>query len=184
MQRQELNLLLDWILFVASFLTFSTGLVLLVSFHIGDGAFVISALGQSKLFWLNLHRFSAAVVATGTVTHVGLHWRAFRSRFPNIVTKWTRRPINSELIMYTAFLIAALTGLVAWLVLEGSSPLFGPAVIGRASNTRHPWIDTHHISSLASLLLIVHHVGHRWRFMVRRPRSVAVARKGANSEPA
>jgi hypothetical protein len=170
MQRRELNLLLDWILFVASLVTFLTGLALLFRFHMGDGAFAISALGQSKLFWLNLHRLSAAVVAAGAATHAGLHWRAFRSRLTNTGAKRTRRPINSELIMYTAFLIAALTGLVAWLVLEGSSPLFGPAVIDRASGVRHPWIDTHHISSLVALLFIVSHVGHRWRLMVSRPR--------------
>ena len=33
MQRRELNLLLDWILFVASLVTFLTGLVLLFRFH-------------------------------------------------------------------------------------------------------------------------------------------------------
>jgi hypothetical protein len=182
MQRRELNLLLDWILFVASLVTFSTGLVLLLRFHMGDGAFSISALGQSRLFWFNLHRLSAVIVATGALTHVALHWRAFRSRLTNIAAKRTRRPINSELIMYTAFLIAALTGLVAWLVLQGSSPLFGPALIGRASNARHPWIDIHYISSLVSLLLIVYHVGLRWGFMVRRPHPVAVARKDARGE--
>ena len=181
MQRRELNLLLDWILFVASVVTFSTGLVLLIRFHMGEGAFAVSGLGQSKLFWLNLHRLSAAVVAAAAVTHVGLHWRAFRSRLTNIVAKRTKRPINSELIMYTVFLIAALTGLVAWLVLEGSSPLFGPAVIGRASGARHPCIDTHHISSLVALLLIVHHVEHRWGFMASRSRPVTVAQKDANS---
>jgi hypothetical protein len=184
MQRRELNLLLDWALFVASFVTFSTGLVLLIWFHMGNGAFAIAALGHSKLFWLNLHRLSAAVVATVTVTHVGLHWRAFRSRLTNIVTNRTRRPINSELIMYIAFFIAALTGLVAWSVMEGSSPLFGPAIIGRTGSSRHPWIDTHHISSLVSLLLIVNHVGHRWGFMGRRPRPVEVAGKKVNSKRA
>jgi hypothetical protein len=180
MQRRELNLLLDWILLVTALVTFSTGLVLLLCFHVGDRAFAISALGQSKLFWLNLHRFLAVIVTIGTVTHVGLHWRAFRSILTNVFTR-RRRPINSELIMYIVFFTAMLTGLVAWLVLEGSSPILGPAVIGFASSTRHPWIDTHHISSLISLGLIVHHVGHRWRFMVRRARQDSVRRKDTNN---
>jgi hypothetical protein len=179
MQRRELNLLLDWSLLVAALATFSTGLVLLLCLHAGHGAFATSALGQSKLVWLNLHRFSAAVTALGVVTHVGLHWRAFRAKLTNVVTRRTKRPINSELVMYVAFFVAAFTGLVAWLVLEGASPILGPAVIGRANSTRHPWIDTHHISSLMSLVLIVHHIGHRWRLMVRRARPVAVARKDA-----
>lgn len=177
MQRRQLNLLLDWGLLCTALVTFSTGLVLLLRFHAGQGAFATAAFGVNKLVWVNVHRLSAVLVLADVITHVGLHWRAFCGRFTNVATRGTRRRVDSELVMYTAFLIAALTGLAAWLVVEGSSPLFGPAVIGRAHSTRHPWIDTHHISSLVLLALVVHHGGHRWRFMVRRARPVAVARK-------
>jgi hypothetical protein len=128
--------------------------------------------------WLNLHRLAAAMLAAAAVTHVALHWRAFRKMITNVVTRATKKRIHSEPLMYGAFSVAALTGLVAWLVLEGSSPPFGPAIIGRASDTRHPWIDTHHVSSLVAMVLVVHHVGHRWRLMVGRRHPSVVERRG------
>ncbi len=83
--------------------------------------------------------------------------------------------------MYIVFFVSTLTAFVAWLVLEGSSPLFGPAVIGRVGATRHPWIDTHNLVSLVSLVLIVHHIWHRWRLMLRRRRPVVSVRKAVRS---
>jgi len=159
MRRREVNVLLDWVVLATGLLTFATGLVLLLHFHVGRGALAASALGVDKLVWLNVHRLCAALLIAGVAAHVTLHWRAFcgRLRIPRLV--------NSESILYAAFAASALTGLVAWFVLDGSSPLLGPAVIGLASHGRHAWIDTHHVSSLVSLLLVVHHVGHRWRFM-------------------
>lgn len=183
MQRRELNLLLDWVLLAAALATFSTGLVLLLCLHAGDGASAAAALGVDRLIWVNVHRLSAALALAGVTTHVALHWRAFRSRLANVIARRTKRPVDSEAVLYATFLIAAFTGFVAWLALEGSTPLFGPAVIGPASGARHPWIDTHHLSSLVSLALIVHHVGHRWRLMVRRPGPASLGRKAAMREP-
>jgi hypothetical protein len=179
MQRRRLNVLLDWLLLVAGLVAFSTGLVLLVRFHMGHGAFSTTELGLGKLVWLNLHRLAAAVLAAAVVTHVALHWRAFRKMITNVITRGMKKRVHSEPLMYGAFFLAALTGLVAWLVLEGSSPLFGPAIVGRACSTRHPWIDTHHLSSLVAMVLVVHHAGHRWRLMVGRRHPSAVERKGA-----
>jgi hypothetical protein len=176
MQHRKWKLLLDWVLLAAGLTTFSTGLVLLFCFHVGQGPFATSTLGVDRLVWLNLHRLSAVPVILCVITHVGLHFKTFLARLKNIARRGAKRPINSELIMYAAFFVAAFTGLVAWWFLAGSSPLFGPAVIGRISSTRHPWIDTHHISSLVSLMLIAHHIGHRWRFLFRRARPGAISR--------
>jgi hypothetical protein len=172
MQRRRLNISLDWLLLVAALVAFPTGVVLLLCFHMGNGAFATTALGLGKLAWLNLHRFAAAVLVATVVSHVALHWRAFRKMIMNFVTRATKKRIRSEPLMYGAFFIAAVTGLVAWLALEGSSPLFGPALIGRASGTRHPWVDAHHITSLMALLLVAHHVRHRFRLMRRGSASV------------
>ena len=168
MQRRELNIRLNWILFIASLVTFFAGFVLLICFHMGDGVLATSALGRSRLFWLNLHRLSAIVVVAGAALHVGLHWRAFTRVFANIAARKKKRSTHSELIMYIVFTVAAVTGLVAWWVLEGTSPLFGPVLIGRANSVRHPWVDTHHLTSIVLFVFIVHHVGHRFRFMIRR----------------
>lgn len=181
MQRRNLHLLQNWIFLVISLTTFSTGLVLFICFHIGQGAFNSTALGAGRLFWLNVHRISALVVVAVVVIHLDRHWRVFRSRLTNIFTRRRKKPINSEVVMYIVFFVSTLTAFVAWLVLEGSSPLFGPAVIGRVGATRHPWIDTHNLVSLVSLVLIVHHIWHRWRLMLRRRRPVVSVRKAVRS---
>ena len=48
--------------------------------------------------------------------------------------------------------------------------MFGPALIGGLSHTRHHWIDAHHIVSLLALALLAHHVGHRFHVLTRRRR--------------
>lgn len=179
MQRRELNRLLDWVLLLGGLATFATGLVLLFRFHMGHGPSAAVAWGVPKLVWVNIHRLGAALVVVAVVTHVGLHWRAFRARLAKVVVRRPTRRFDAELLLYAAFLVAAATGLAAWLLVDGSSPLFGPAVLGRATGVRHPWLDVHHVSSLVCLALVVHHLGHRWRFMVRRERPATAARPPA-----
>jgi hypothetical protein len=170
MRRRDSNLLLNWTLLAAAFTSFSTGLVLLVRFHMGDGAFSTSALGVGRLAWLNVHRLSGAFAAVAVAAHVALHWRTFRKILTSAATLERRRLVKSEPLMYGAFFISVWTGLVAWLVVKGSPPICGPVILAHASAARHAWIDAHHLSSLVSLPLVVHHVGHRWRSMARRPR--------------
>jgi cation transport ATPase len=171
MQRRELNLQLNWVLLFAALMTFSTGLVTLLRLHMGPGAFASSAFGVDRLVWLNIHRLSAVLTLSAVTVHIVLHWRAFRSRLTRIFDKGKRRRVDIELLMYAAFIISALAGFVAWLVLEGSSPLLGPMNYVHLDHDRHHWIDVHHLISLVCLALVVHHAGHRLRFMVF-PRAV------------
>jgi len=171
MQHRRLSFFVDWLLLFAGFVTFSSGLVLLICFHMGHGAWATTALGVSRLVWTNLHRITAILMLAGVVTHVGLHFKTFKIRFKNVIAPGAKRPINSELIMYVVAFVAVAAALVAWWVIGGASPLRGPVVMGRLSNPRHLWIDTHHFSSLLLLVLVSHHVGHRRRFLFRRPRA-------------
>jgi len=168
MRRRDWNLLLDWALLLAGLTAFSTGIVFLFRFHVGEGPFATSALGLDRLVWLNLHRLSAALVLAVVATHVALHFRTFKRRVTALFARQTRRRDRPELLLYLVFLIAVSTGFAAWWIVEGSSPLLGPAILGRASASRHPWVDTHHVSSLVALALVAHHIGHRRRFLVPR----------------
>lgn len=173
MSRRELNFYLDWLLVIASVVTMSTGLILLFFLHVGSGVHAASALGVGKLAWLNVHRLSAVVVLAGSAAHVVLHWRAFSRRLARVFrkNKKTKKRRNAiELLMYATFLVTGIASLVAWWLLEGSSPLLGPAIIGPLTEPRHAWIDAHNFSSLALLALLAHHVGHRWRFLAGRRR--------------
>jgi hypothetical protein len=170
MRRRELNLLLERGLLPCALILFSTGLVLLFGFHMGAGALSVQAFAVNKLIWLNVHRVSAALVIAGVTAHVALYWRALVFRLT--MTATGRRRVGLEPIFYAACCVSALTGLVAWLILDGSTPMFGPALIGGLSHVRHHWIDAHHIVSLLALALLADHVGHRFHVLTRsrRPR--------------
>ena len=170
MHQRELKLSINWILLSVSTVTFSTGLVILICLHMGEGATASNAWGMGRLVWLNIHRLTAIVVVFIVAIHIGLNWPSFSRRFVNLINKKMKKPLNTELILYFAFFISILTSFTAWLVVEDSTPLFGPAVIEPMSHIRHHWIDIHHISSLVSLILIVHHIGHRSKFMVSKAR--------------
>lgn len=166
-RRRALNLRLDWLILFVSFVTFATGFVLFTQFHKGSSAYATSALGCSKLFWLNAHRFSALALVLAVSAHVGLHWRVFRLRLANVVRRGKKKALNADLVMYVAFFVATLTSLVAWWLLDGSSPVFGTAIIGPWNPAWHSWLDVHQFASVVSMVLIVLHIKHRWRFMAR-----------------
>jgi len=85
----------------------------------------------------------------------------------------SRANLRVDWFLLAAALAAFSTGLVLLLGFHvghgttASAP-FGPVDVARASPARHPWIDVHHLSSLLSLGLLVHHVGRRRRSLVRR----------------
>lgn len=167
MKRARLNFLVDWALVFPALGLFLTGLLLLLCFHVGAGASAASAFGVHRLLWLDIHRFSGVLVAGGVLTHVRLHWRPFRGRIEKCLAGKAVTRFDAELIMYLACFVATLTGFTAWLGLEGSSPILGPVVLGPTASSRHLWIDAHNISSLVSLVLVLHHVVHRCNAMFR-----------------
>jgi hypothetical protein len=167
MTRARAKLLLDLVLLPAAVLTFGSGLFLLLCFHAGPGPDRLSALGLSRIAWLDLHRLSALVVAAGIATHVTLNGRAFVARLRGAFTGPGASGGGLELLTYAATATVLVTGLVAWWVLDGSAPLGGPIPPGRLPHLRHAWVDTHDLAGLLALALVVHHVGHRWRGLAR-----------------
>jgi Domain of unknown function (DUF4405) len=167
MTRPRAKLLVDLALLPAAVLTFGSGLVLLLRFHAGLGPYRLSALGLSRIAWLDLHRLSALVVAVGIVTHVALNGRAFVARLRGAFTRGHAAGGGMELLTYVATAVMLVTGLVAWGVLDGSAPLGGPIPPGRLHGARHAWVDVHDRVGLVDVALVVHHVGHRWRALGR-----------------
>jgi NAD-dependent dihydropyrimidine dehydrogenase PreA subunit len=148
MGRRELNLLVNWILLAGSLVAFASGVALLsLHFHSAQEADGASAPGPSGLTWLTLHRSAASVVILGVATHVGLHWAAFRKKLSKAVIRKAKSRSGAEVTMYVAFLIAVITP---------------------------KWAEIHCTLTLVLLVLVIHHIGHRWRCMTRRQYGVSV----------
>jgi heme/copper-type cytochrome/quinol oxidase subunit 2 len=167
MRRTHFKLVVDVVLLVAAFLTFASGLVLFLDLHRDMGALRTSALGLSRLAWLNLHRLPALLVVTAIVLHLAFNWAAFVARLRNSFARKSKSRGIPELALYVTFWTVALTGIVAWFFVSGSAPLAGPVPLGWLYHTRHHLIEVHHSVGFVALTLAVHHVGHRWHRMVR-----------------
>jgi len=167
MRRTRFKLMVDVVLLVAAFLTFASGLVLFIDLHRDLGALRTSALGLSRLAWLNLHRLPALVAVSAIVLHLALNWAAFVARLRNGFARNSKSRAIPELVLYGTFWTVALTGIVAWFFVAGSPPLAGPVPLAWLHPTRHHVIEVHHVVALVALPLAVHHVWHRWQRMVR-----------------
>jgi ferredoxin len=160
--RARTKLALDVALLVGATLAWTSGLVLLDEFHMGLGRFRPAALGLSRLAWQNLHRLGAILVLVALAAHVAVHARPIYVR---LVRALGARPVRHDLHevgVYVGNATVAVTGFVAWLVVGGSLPLLGPAVLGPVAPGRHVWIDVHHLSALAVTIPTMIHVCRRW----------------------
>jgi hypothetical protein len=153
---------LDVGLLSGAVLAFATGLVLLFDFHMGFGCLRREALGLSRLTWQNLHRLGAILTFATLMTHALANGRVIYQRILRLLRgNFVRHDVH-ELAVYTSNTIVLVTGFVAWLVVEGSMSILGPAPFGFVTGPRHAWIDAHHLVALLALILTTRHVLRRW----------------------
>jgi hypothetical protein len=151
----------------AAILVFSTGLLLLAHFHAGAGSLRASGLGQSRLVWVNLHRFSALAFLAAVAVHVALHWRPIAAQFGRVFGRRPGKVSRADLMLYAGFAVVSATGLTAWFAASGSPPVFGPVTLSGLAPQRLFWIDLHHWSGLIALPAVVIHVRRRVRSVLR-----------------
>jgi hypothetical protein len=165
-RRASANFWIDVVILAASLITFGTGLVLFVAFHIGDKS-ATEAFGIGRLAWLNVHRFAAIIVLVGTAEHLVLHGRAFLMRLRQPFRKAKRPGLVADLLLYVAFTVMTFTAFIAWMVVPDSTPLYGPLVLGPLPPVRELWVDIHNLSGLLALVVTTIHLTRRWRVLCR-----------------
>lgn len=151
----------------AAIVVFITGLLLLIHFHAGAASLRASGLGQSRLVWVNLHRFSALAFLAAVAVHVPLHWRPIAAQFERVFGRRPGKVSRADLVLYLGFAVVSATGLAAWFATPGSPPLFGPLTLSGLAPQRLFWIDLHHWSGLLVLPAVVIHVRRRLRSILR-----------------
>lgn len=183
--RTVLNYCVDVVTLLAGVVVFSTALVLFTQFHVGHGTLADSAFGVSRLVWLNTHRLAAVVVLAGVVVHVCLHWPSIVTRVIRTFKRLPGKARPSDLILYFGFALDLLTGFIAWLLLPGSTPLFGPVHLGHLEPARHLCIDLHNFTGLTLLPATIMHIWRHMRWIVNTSHVLVKTRfgqKNADSE--
>ena len=165
------RLVIDAMLLVGAGLAFGSGLILMFAFHVGPGCFRPEALGLTRLTWQNLHRLGAVLTLAGVVAHAVANRGSFSRRCLRILRGKPLRHDLHELFVYSGIATILLTGFVAWLVVPGSMPILGPALLEPIARARHPWIDVHNIVGLLVLIPTTNHVRRRWRAFLRLGRT-------------
>lgn len=157
------RLYVDAVLLVMAPVAWFSGLVLFVGFHMGPGCFRSEALGLSRMAWQSVHRASALAVLASLAIHVTANARLVWLRGLRLLHGRPARHDTHELALYATSATVLLTGFVAWLVVAGSPPLWGPITLGPIAAARHPWIDVHNLTALVAIVLSINHIRRRWR---------------------
>ena len=160
------RLYVNVVLLVVAPVTWLSGLVLFLEFHVGWGCFRTEALGLSRLAWQNIHRIGAVAVLAGIAIHVTLNATQMVRRAVRVFHGHPARHDTHEVILYATSATALLTGFVAWLVVKGSLPLWEAITPGPIAAGRHPWIDVHNLTALVAIVLSINHIRRRWRALV------------------
>jgi hypothetical protein len=165
------NFYLDAAIFLAFLVTTITGLLLWLVLPEGRGSSAFMFLGLSKRTWTDIHDWAGVVMLAGASLHILLHWKwiiCVGKRYFRRLARQARLYFTLDAFLFSAFFLANLTGLVAWLAFGeggfqgGRNPLYNNLVFGLG---RHDWNDLHRWSSLAIIAILAIHVLLHWKWV-------------------
>ena len=117
-------------------------------------------LGRGKLFWMNIHRFSAVVFTLAALTHLGLHWKCLTGACKRYFARSPRRAARTDheqAVMLMALVAVIVASFTAWFSLPDDIPTL--------AEERHHFIDLHNITGLLLLVGLPIHIKRRWARM-------------------
>ncbi len=179
--KTKFNLWLDAAIFTAFLITVLTGLLLWLVIPGGRGNSGLIFLGLTRRDWVDLHNWAGLVMLIGATFHLVLHWRWLScaiSRFFGKLARQTRLNFSLDTLLFTAFFLVSLSGLVVWLVLPsggyrgGRNPFYNATLLGL---TRHGWNDLHLWAGLAMIAILTIHLTLHWHWIVCTARRYAQA---------
>ena len=160
----KFNFWFDVTIFVAFIITALTGLLLWLVLPSGPGSSWVIFLGLTRQEWVNLHNWVGLTMLLGVVLHLILHWRwitCIVARYFKRLARQARVNFSLDSLMFVAFFLSGLSGLVAWLILPsggyrgGRNPFYGLMLFGLG---RHDWSDLHLWASLALMAILTVHL--------------------------
>jgi fucose 4-O-acetylase-like acetyltransferase len=169
--KSRFNFWLDATVFSAFYITAITGLLLWLVIPSGRGSGNIVSFGLTRHAWLDVHQWVGLVLLAGMTLHLVLHWKwivCVSRRYFGRLARQARLNFSLNSLLFAAFLLVNLSGLLTWLVLPsggyrgGRNPLFNVTWLGL---TRHEWNDLHLWAGLAMMIIITIHLALHWRWL-------------------
>jgi hypothetical protein len=179
--KNKFNFWLDITIFIVFIVTAITGLMLWLLIPSGQGSGWLTFWGLTRRQWVDVHNWVGLVMLLGVIIHLALHWRwinCILDRFWGKLARPARINFSLNIILFSAFLVTGVSGLVLWLILPGGgyqggrNPFYYATLYGL---TRHQWNDIHLWVSLAMMTIIAIHWVLHWRWIVCTTRRYAQA---------
>jgi hypothetical protein len=120
-------------------------------------------------------------VLLGAAIHIALHWKwisCVADRFFKKLARQARINFSLNTILFLAFSLASLSGMVIWLLLPGGgyqggrNPFYNATLLGL---TRHGWNDLHLYAGLAMIVVFAVHLALHWGWLTCVARRYAKA---------
>jgi hypothetical protein len=163
--RSTANRLINMMSLPVSVLVFGTGLILLFSFHVGDGMHRMELFGLKKALWLNIHVASSLAFFVGSVIHIQMHWKYVMT----VVARWrvnlprkTKSTTWEQVLMLIAATVVLGAGFYGWIGFPNAT---------LENREYHRWIDIHNRVGILLLVGMGVHIKRRWRRIFSHPGS-------------
>ena len=162
------NFWLDVTIFTLFLVTALSGLLLWLVLPDGRGSGETIFLGLTRHTWIDLHNWVGLAMLAGVTLHLLLHWKwisCVSRRYFKKVAYQARVNFSLNSLLFVAFLLVNLSGLIVWLVLPGGgyqggrNPFYGATLL---TLTRHGWKDLHLWAGLVMIVIIIVHLVLHW----------------------
>jgi hypothetical protein len=186
--KTKTNFWLDLAILTTFLLTALTGLLLWVVLPGGRGSGETVLLGLTRHQWIDLHNWIALAMLAGVTLHLTLHWKwisCVSRRYFKKLARQARINFLLNAVLFVAFFLANLSGLIIWLVLPsggfqgGRNPFFNATLL---SLTRHQWQDLHLWAGLAMIVILINHLVLHWDWLLCVARRYAQAARCESDE--
>jgi hypothetical protein len=179
--KSRFNFWLDISILIAFLVTAITGLLLWLTIPHGPGTRNLVTLGLTRQTWIDIHDWAGLGVLLGAAIHIALHWKwisCVADRFFKKLARQARINFSLNTILFLAFSLASLSGMVIWLLLPGGgyqggrNPFYNATLLGL---TRHGWNDLHLYAGLAMIVVFAVHLALHWGWLTCVARRYAKA---------
>jgi hypothetical protein len=186
--KTKTNFWLDLTILTTFLLTALTGLLLWLILPGGRGSGETMLLGMTRHQWIDVHNWTGLAMLAGVTLHLTLHWKwisCVSKRYFKKLARHARINFSLNSVLFVAFFLANLSGLIIWLLLPsggfqgGRNPFYNATLL---SLTRHQWQDLHLWAGLAMIVILINHLVLHWDWLVCVARRYAQAARCQSDE--